>query len=230
MRYLSHALVALMLAVAVGACSPIDSDDPTPTPTATPSPEPTDTPASTLALIRGLDYAGIEARGRVLGAEDAPLRLEVFVDFRCPHCLEFTARIEPRLVEEYVRAGLVSLEIRDFPVLGPPSIGAAAAARCALVQDGYWPYHHALFEAQAEGVEIDVAVLIELADGTGLEPGRFETCLVEGETVPGVEADIEAAQGFGIMGTPGFVLDGEPLSGVPDSYETWQQLLDDRLP
>lgn len=209
----------------LAACSSLDSSD-----DATATPEPTATPATLADALRALNYPQDLAEGRRLGDPDAPLHLEVFVDYRCPHCLGFTYSVEPTLIDEYVNDGKLLLEIRDYPVLGPASRAAAAAAVCATEQDHYWPYQKELFAAQAESRDFDHALFSELASDLGLDAQPFETCLDDPETTAAVDDDYAAAQALGLPGTPGLVINGEPLSGIPSTMDTWRSILNERLP
>jgi protein-disulfide isomerase len=224
-RALAIALLAALPVIAA-ACGDDDAANGPGAASVAESPTPSPTPASLAEAVAAIDYPLDQADGRAIGAADAPHHLQVFVDFRCPHCLEFTARIEPMLIDEYVDDGLLLLEIRDFPVLGAPSIGAAVAARCAAEQDAFWPYHKGLFEAQATGAVFDVDLLIDLAVGAGADAAEFEACMTDLRTLPEVEDDYAAAQAFGLTGTPGFVLNGQALSSPPATVDAWRQLLD----
>jgi protein-disulfide isomerase len=224
----AHALLLVAMAVMAlsAGCVVGGSDDPTPTPTE----PPTTAPQTVADVLRALDYPLDAAHGRRLGNPDAPAHLQVFVDFRCPHCMNFTAAIEPLLVDEYVRTGSLLLEVRDFPVLGPASVAAAVAARCAEEQDRFWQYHKGLFVAQAEEHPIDIDLLFAIADDSGLDRNRFDPCLEDLATLADVEDDYAAAQAFGLTGTPGFVLNGDPIAGLPASLQDWRAIIEPLLP
>ena len=70
--------------------------------------------------------------GDKLGYDDAPVKLIQFEDFQCSHCLTHTQHVEPALVEEYVRSGVLQIEFRHFPVVGRESVTAAVGGvlRC----------------------------------------------------------------------------------------------------
>lgn len=57
------------------------------------------------------------ANGRQLGDPNAPVVLEVFEDFQCPACLEFTENIEPALLTNYVETGKVLFIFRFNPFI-----------------------------------------------------------------------------------------------------------------
>lgn len=181
------------------------------------------------------DLAGIPQAGNVLGAADAPLTLVQYEDFQCPSCLRYTVDYEPFLIEEYVRPGLLRLELRHFPVVGTESTTAARGAVCAGEQDRFWEYANRLFAIQAgDGFRpdqgaFDEPALTDLAGNLGLDEGAFAACLVHPDTLSTVSQNDAAARAIGFRGTPSFTLNGNPLQGAPGTEDTWRTLIDTAL-
>lgn len=167
--------------------------------------------------------------GRRMGVESAPLVLEVFEDFLCSHCLDYTVNVEPMLIEEYVNEGKLAIEFRHFPVLGRGSVASAIAAECALEQDAFWPYHRQLFANQANGVAPSPNGFIGLASNVDLDLASFEACLSEDAPLAAVQSDFDLGQNIGFLGTPSFRLNGEALPGQPRTLDGWRALLDEQL-
>ncbi len=174
------------------------------------------------------------ADGTAIGRADAPVVVEAFEDFGCPHCLQFTATIEPKLFEEYVATGKVRFVYRYFP-LQQVTGAAAIAAQCAAEQDRFWEFHRLLFIAQAEannksgpglGVAFAPASLRGMASDAGLDATAFEACVAGGSALNRVQEDLRAAQGLGLRGTPSFIINGEVLPDNPATYNDWKKLLD----
>ena len=90
--------------------------DPSDIPEATPAA----TPASTPIVELDLD----NLRGYILGDTDAQNTLQIYADYRCPHCRAFHVDIEPGLIEDFVSPGRMNIEIFDFTVIGVPSFDA----------------------------------------------------------------------------------------------------------
>jgi protein-disulfide isomerase len=178
------------------------------------------------------------ADGRFLGDEDAPLTLKMFEDFQCPICLGFTAEDEPSIVEEYVKAGKLRLEYTDLPVLGTESTNAARAGICAAEQGKFWQFHNRLFQLQAEAGQhvnertnvgrFSDGALRDIAGELELDTGAFDACYVAEDTLTVVQDSQREAQAFGLSGTPGFLLNGQPIgSGRPANIDEWRKILDD---
>jgi protein-disulfide isomerase len=51
-----------------------------------------------------------------LGNNTAPIIMEVYSDYQCPHCKLFHDQILPSVIRDYVNAGKVYLIHRDFPL------------------------------------------------------------------------------------------------------------------
>lgn len=234
--YVVLAAVALVCLAAAACGGGADSE---PRRTVAPNATRTVAPDLVAAGIRDLPIPLDLAEGTALGRTGAPVTLAVYEDFQCPFCLRFTALIEPTIVTEYVVTGKVRLEFHYFPVLGDESVAAAVAAECAAQQDRFWPFHRALFQVQADAGQhrqertnagrFSLEALRGLAAATGLGAGLFSECLAATAALDVVRADFEAATALGLRGTPGFVVNGEALSGAPATIADWRKLLDDAV-
>ena len=175
--------------------------------------------------------------GTKVGRDDAPVKVTVFADFQCPHCLNFTADQEGEVVERFVKSGDMQLEYRHLSILGSESVDAALASQCAADQDKFWQYHNKLFLVQAEANQSSVPRhnvgrysadnLKKYASELGLDTGAFNTCFDTQAHLDTISNDERTARSFGISGTPGFLVNGQPLgSGTPSNIESWQDLMD----
>jgi protein-disulfide isomerase len=163
-------------------------------------------------------HPGVQADGRTLGDPNAPVTVVEYGDYQCPGCGQFARDLEPRLVEEYVAAGLVRFEFRDFAFLdqradGSESQDSAAATFCAADQGAFWPYHATLYSNQHgenEGA-FTRDRLREMAAALGLNTGQFDSCLADGTHTADVEASNQSADELGLGGTPSFVVNGQVI-------------------
>lgn len=173
------------------------------------------------------------ADGNAVGDPDAPVTVVSFIDFRCPHCLNFAAGNEPDIIDEYVRDGRVRLETRHMPVLGDGSVAAAEAAQCAARQDAFWPMHNKLFlEHAREGTgsgTFNRDAMLDYAGDIGLDVDEFESCMSNRDTNEEVQDDLQTAQSYGFSGTPSFLINDQPLTGSPSDIDGWRTILDDVL-
>lgn len=153
---------------------------------------------------------------RTLGRPDAPVRLIVWSDFQCTACRDFAENSEPRLIRDFVVPGRLRIEYRDLAVIGPESIAAAAAARCADQQGHFWPYHDVLFANQApqETGQLSPARLKDMADAIGLDRTKFDACLPSGDVFNDVQAETRQGRTLGasppILDFTSVVIQGSP--------------------
>ena len=50
------------------------------------------------------------------GNVDAKIRLIIYESMTCSHCADFHKNVYPKLKEEFIDAGYISLEFRNFPL------------------------------------------------------------------------------------------------------------------
>ena len=158
----------------------------------------------------------------VLGAEDAPITIVEFSDFQCPYCNRFVQQAYPKIKKEFVDTGLVKIVYRDLPLsFHDNAQKAAEAGECAHDQGKFWEYHDKLFANQDS---LGVDSLKKYAADLGLDVEEFNQCLDSGKYSQEVQEDAQAAQQQGISGTPGFVINGQVLSGA-QPFSKFQQTI-----
>lgn len=162
-----------------------------------------------------------------LGSDDAPVKIVLFEDFRCPHCRDFTADVYPRLKHEYVDTGKAEIFYVNFPVLGPQSEEVALVGECVYQQSNsaFWELKEALFRSQAE-LENSRRVL-ELAKtyAPGIDADKLQACFEKGDLRSNVRQDDEIAKSLGLRGTPSVLVNGRQvanpsLAGVQQAVES----------
>jgi protein-disulfide isomerase len=88
---------------------------------------------------------------------------------------------------------------------------AALAARAAHEQGKFWEYHDKVFQNQQKLTHDD---LVSYARQLGLDVGRFEKAITQGNAKPLIDADAAEAKALGATGTPAFFINGRFLSGA----------------
>jgi len=186
-----------------------------------------------VAKMKALSTPPELVKGRKLGSDDAKVKLEMYEDFRCIHCLEFTADFEQFIIDSYVKTGKVQIQFRYFP-LGQTSLPMMVAAECANQQDQFWPYAKKLFLVQAESYEggpalpegFSEAKLKEYAAALGLDATKYAACYAADAPLDTVAADYKQAQAISLKGTPAFVVNGKLLAENPANNAAWKAVLD----
>jgi len=148
----------------------------------------------------------------VKGNKDATVTIVEFSDFECPFCARFYRDTYGQIVTKYIDTGKVNLVFRDFPLsFHKQAQKAAESAECAGEQGKYYEMHDVLFE---KGVAGGVTSFKQFASDLGLDTNKFNTCLDSGAMASEVKKDMADGQKAGVRGTPGFVINGELISGA----------------
>jgi protein-disulfide isomerase len=180
-----------------------------------------------------------------MGNPNADVALVEFASMTCPACANFDENAHQPLVENYVKTGRVSYELRNY-VRDPFDITAALIARCNGAQ-GFFPLTSALFRDQRNWIEriqsappaqldalqnlgpdrqfLEIAKLGNLqqwAAMRGVPTAQSTQCLTDQEEVNRlVQLTADATREFPqLPGTPSFALNGELL----EQTSTWETL------
>jgi predicted DsbA family dithiol-disulfide isomerase len=141
---------------------------------------------------------------------------------------EYRARIEqgqPRL--NAIAREQYGLELNR----GPLGIDSRAALRGAKLADQAGrgrEYHNAVFRAYwVDGHDIsDVARLVAIAAGVGLDAEAFQAALADPVTDAAVQADVDLARELGINAVPAMVFDEKYLVSGAQPYAVLVELTD----
>ena len=157
-----------------------------------------------------------------VGADDAPVTVEIYYDYMCPACGAFESVNEAEL-DRLMSEGVAKVELRPISILDRFSEGTEYSTRSASAfatvvdgaPDSAWAFHSALFEQQPdEGTEglsddeiadiaTDAGVPADVVDQFG--EGTFEAWVAS--------VTDEATTDGGVQGTPTVKIDGEVFEG-----------------
>lgn len=167
-----------------------------------------------------------------LGPDDAPVTVDAYEDFACPHCATYSTEIFPKIRDEYVSSGDVRYRFFDFPlpVSKQWSWGGAIAARA--VQDRtdsetFFEYAKALFKKQDQLTSSGHQLVHDAAEDHGVNGCEVMTAVEQDTYRPVVEADRNRATDKGYSSTPTVVVDGEALDSY--SYDAVSSAIDSKL-
>lgn len=185
----------------------------------------------------------IDIRGYILGDPDAPHTLQIYADYRCPHCRAFSVDIEPQLIEDFVNPGRLNIEYLDFTVIGVPSfeelgddtiesVQAAEAAACAAEQDSYLDFREWLFDGPTRTSEGDFSDdnLVNAAEALGLDVEMFSESLLSGKYEQAIIDSVSLGLNRGVQGTPAMTLNSGEAFYVPENgYKGIREILENEL-
>jgi protein-disulfide isomerase len=167
------------------------------------------------------------ADGLTLGDPNAPVTVEVFEDFQCPACRDFTLNAEHLLVDNYVATGKIRYTFRHYPFLDDRSATresdqSANASMCANEQGKFWEYHDMIFanwDGENQGAYSNKR-LVAFAESLGLDMDAFNACFEDNKYKADIDSDLARGTQFGVTGTPSVFVNGEILSpGFVPSYD-----------
>ncbi len=165
-----------------------------------------------------------------IGKSNAKVTIYEFSDFQCPFCQRFEQGAYAQIKTNYIDTGKAKLVYRHYPL--PFHVNAqkaAEAGECANRQGKFEAYHDMLFaKGQADGTGLAPADLKQYASQVGLDTGKFNKCLDNGETAQVIKDDTAAGTAAGINGTPSFVIGGKLIVGAQD-YSQFQAAIDEAL-
>jgi protein-disulfide isomerase len=179
--------------------------------------------------------SGIPQNATVLGDPKAPVKLYEYGDLQCPVCKEYSENVLPKIIENQVKKGEVSITYRDFIIIGPQSIPAGEAAAAAGEQGKGWSFIETWYRNQGE-------------ENSGYATDEFIESMAKYVGVPDfaqwkeewqskkfkkhIEATTEQAENIGFEGTPSFSIEGPnskglELLGTPGSTEAIEEAIEE---
>ncbi|UCD98718.1 MAG: DsbA family protein [Chloroflexota bacterium] len=166
------------------------------------------------------------ADGRALGDPNAPVKIEIYEDFQCPACKNFSEQIEPQIVDTYVATGEVYYVFRHFPFLDDQAVRkesdqTANASMCAADENRFWDFHDILFanwNGENQGAFSDNR-LVAFAESIGLNMESFNQCFDANTHKDVIDADLQSGKDLGVTGTPSVFVNGKLLTpGLVPSF------------
>ena len=181
------------------------------------------------------ELRGIPQRDLVLGNPNAKVELIEYGDLQCPVCKAFSEEILPAAIQNQIRTGKAKLVFRNFPIIGPQSAPAGAAAIAAGAQGKGWTFIELFYRNQ--GVEdsgyADDEFLTAVARAAGVNDiTKWNRERNSSRTVGEVNRTNAEAQALGITGTPTLKIKGPGVNGgsevlpAPASAEALEELIE----
>jgi protein-disulfide isomerase len=159
-----------------------------------------------------------------LGASDAPLTVQLYADFHCPHCVDFEEELGPTL-RAAEAAGRVRTDLYPMAFVDAGSAPAANAMACATEAGFGVRYHAGLFANPT--LQWSDAQLLDLAGKVGANADAgFTRCVTSDAKAGWVDSINAAADRAGVTQTPTMVLDGAPVDIAGLTPESLQSMID----
>ena len=160
--------------------------------------------------------------GNNLGNPNAPIKVDLYSDYKCPMCAAYNIMIH-KAVKELGNVYVVSHNLPldkacNCNIKGQVHKGACQMARYAVAagnQGKYWNMTSLLFETHPKTNE----EAVNLAEKLGLNIDKFKADINSESTNLEIKKDIYDATSQGIIGTPTIVVNGKIYLGIKPYYE-----------
>jgi protein-disulfide isomerase len=163
----------------------------------------------------------IGANARTRGNPNAPITIVEYSDFQCPYCTQGYRNLEQLRKKHGDKMRVV---FKNFPLsFHPMAMPAAQWFEALALQspEKAWTFHDMLFENQSKLSEDYFKLLTK---DLKLDVAKAEKDAKSDAVKNKIEADIQEAKGFGIEGTPAYLINGIPLRGAYP-VEAFEQII-----
>jgi protein-disulfide isomerase len=146
----------------------------------------------------------------VAGNPKGDITVVEFFDYNCGYCKKALGDMA-KLIESDKK---VKVLLRELPIFGKDSEGAARVAVAAKKQNKYWEVHRGLLERRGKA---DEAAALEIAQAAGLNMDQLRKDLTSAEVKKELDEVKTLAEKMGIQGTPHFFVADRVIPGAPDN-------------
>jgi protein-disulfide isomerase len=150
-----------------------------------------------------------------IGDPNAPVKIDVYEDFRCSACANYTQNYEPQIIQTYVETGKVYYTFHTYLVIDgndgtDASYRSANAAMCAGAQGRFWDYHETLYANQVSesaSLYTDERLVI-MAQNLNLDMTAFNKCYQAKQYANEIRNDISQGNTLKLTFTPSILVNG----------------------
>ncbi|MDQ3151158.1 MAG: DsbA family protein [Actinomycetota bacterium] len=160
---------------------------------------------------------GASAEGVAVGRADAPITVDVYVDFQCPACRQYE-QLAGDTLDQLVGSGTARVVYHPVAYLDRfsstrYSSRSSAAAGCAAAAGVFPGFAERLFAAQPPegGDGLPAAQLIDLGVAAGADRVATAACVREGRYAGWTEQLTDTASRRGVTATPTVLVAGRPV-------------------
>lgn len=151
--------------------------------------------------------AAMIAAGKTYGVSTAPIRIDEYSDFECPHCQNFFLNTLRPLIDQYVANGQVYLVHHDFPLpMHTYAKQAAYYADAAAAIGKFEAVELSIFQHQDQWAATGKVVPFVASVLTASQAKQVEALAQTSVVRDAVQADIAHGNQLGIDQTPTFFI------------------------
>jgi protein-disulfide isomerase len=161
-----------------------------------------------------------------LGDPNAPVKLDVYEDFRCSACLYYSQNIAPQIFKDYVEPGKVYYTYHFYIIIDgndgtDASYRSANAALCANEQSRFWDYHDTLYANQVteDASLFTDARLTKMAENVKLDMTAFNNCYQAKKYASTIQTDVAQGRSLNLTGTPSVLVNGKLIEKFTETIQ-----------
>jgi protein-disulfide isomerase len=161
-----------------------------------------------------------------LGDANAPVKLAMFEDFKCPACRNFEDQVWPKLERDYIETGKAQAYFIYYQII-PNSTTAGVAGECVFEQNPnlFWDYKTIVYRSQ-EDESKDWATASKMVDLAktyvpDINADELNKCLTENRYEDRIKADKAMGDAVGVQGTPSLFVNGQLVEITAKTYDDY---------
>jgi protein-disulfide isomerase len=171
---------------------------------------------------------GATKTGLAIGNSQAPVTVELYLDYNCPHCKDFEDDAR-KYFQEKVNDKQIKLIYHPIARISPYSVLASSASGCAQDAGKFEQFSTELFKRQGDH-NFDDKTLKKIGDRIGLDSKKFTQCVEDRHYLNWALGLNQEANKRKIQGTPTAYVDDERLVPTSESFfPVVKSVIEDRL-
>ena len=146
-----------------------------------------------------------------LGKPEAPVLIDLYEDYSCPHCADYEAGVGPTLLS-LVASGDAIVNYHPIRIVTAYGTAAGSAAACVAANDPQrWPdFHSALFANHSQASDGWAAKdFADFARSKGVTGEVTLACIASSSYADWIASNTDAARAAGVNSTPTLAIDGQ---------------------
>ena len=169
------------------------------------------------AIAENADAIFREKDPLIGGNPQGDVTIVEFSDYNCPYCKRAFNHIAKIIASD----ANVRVVMKEFPIFGQQSIGAARVAIAAGKQGKYFAVHTALLRDEGRASE---ASALRLAEELGLDMDKLKADMNSPDVLKVIADTRQLGEKLGIQGTPFYLVGDKVVPGAPENlYDLFVQ-------
>jgi len=182
----------------------------------TPSAPPTASGTISLQGTPNIPF-GISGTAVTVGMAGAPVTIDLYEDYSCPHCADYEAAVGPTLLK-LVASGDAIVNFHPIKIVTGYGLAAGSAAACVAENNAQkWPdFHTALFANHSQTSDgWGAKDFVAFAGSMGITDKDTVACITDARYTDWITSNTAASRDAGVTGTPTLFINGKQQSSLP---------------